>query len=163
MAEEMARICVYNALFFGNKQFSNLIIPWCTFTDPEIAHVGLYPSDIEARGLKASTFEKEFADNDRSRCEGSQYEEGFIRVYTKDGSNSGKILGCTIVGQNAGDLISEITVMMATDTGLKQASTIIHPYPTRADIIRRVGDAFYLKGFSVFSRRIIKGIFSLSA
>lgn len=69
-ADAMARIAVMNALFYGKLKFSKLIMPWCTFTDPEIAHVGLYPHDMEARGLAYDTYEKEFDDVDRAVCEG---------------------------------------------------------------------------------------------
>jgi pyruvate/2-oxoglutarate dehydrogenase complex dihydrolipoamide dehydrogenase (E3) component len=74
----MARICIKNSLFFGSDKFSSLIIPWCTFTDPEIAHVGLYAHDMEARSIPYDTYTKEFADIDRAKCESQ--ERGFVKV-----------------------------------------------------------------------------------
>ena len=74
----MARICIKNSLFFGSDKFSSLIIPWCTYTDPEIAHVGLYSHDMDARSIPYDTFMKEFSDNDRAKCEGN--EIGFVKV-----------------------------------------------------------------------------------
>jgi pyruvate/2-oxoglutarate dehydrogenase complex dihydrolipoamide dehydrogenase (E3) component len=76
----MARICIQNALFHGAVKFSSIVLPWCTFSQPEVAHVGAYARDLQARGVKFATFRKEFSDNDRSRCEGSEAEVGFVKV-----------------------------------------------------------------------------------
>mmetsp|Transcript_8578 Transcript_8578/g.38246 ORF Transcript_8578/g.38246 Transcript_8578/m.38246 type:complete len:703 (-) Transcript_8578:455-2563(-) len=135
VADFMARLVVRNALFFGKEKFSQLIIPWCTYTEPEIAHVGLYERDIAKKG-EVVTVQKNFADNDRAILEGET--EGFVRIHTLKGSD--KILGASIVGANAGDLISELTLAMNADYGLGSVASVIHPYPTRADAIRASGD-----------------------
>lgn len=74
----MARICIKNALFYGSSKMSSLILPWCTFTEPEVAHVGLYPHDMIEKNVKFETFRKDFKDMDRSICEGAT--QGFVKV-----------------------------------------------------------------------------------
>ena len=156
-ADWMARISVKNALFFGADKFSSLIIPWCTFTEPEIAHVGLYPQDMEARRIKYDTYTKHFSDNDRSVCEGTT--AGFVKIHVKAGKD--EILGATIVGNGAGDMISEVTTLMHGKMGLSKLSAVIHPYPTRADAIRQTGDDhFFRHGVSAFTRSLLKSMFA---
>lgn len=137
-ADFAARAVIQNALFFGRKKLSALNIPWCTYTDPEIAHVGLYERDAVARGLEVDTFVREFSDVDRAITEGD--DAGFVKIHTRRGSD--RILGATIVARSAGDLISEVSVAMAGGMGLAKLSSVIHPYPTQAEAIRQVGDAF---------------------
>ena len=158
-ADWMARIAIQNALFFGTGKFSSLIIPWCTFTEPEIAHVGLYPHDMEVRSIKFDTYIKHFSDNDRSICEGEEATLGFVKIHVKEGGD--EIVGCTIVGQGAGDMISEVTTLMHAKMGLRKLTAVIHPYPTRADAIRQIGDAhFAVHGVSPFTRGILARIFT---
>lgn len=136
-ADAAARLVVQNALFLGRKKHTELNIPWCTYTEPELAHVGL--SEKEARekhGDKIRVFRQDFADVDRSIVEGS--EEGFVKVVAL----KGKILGATIVGSGAGDLISEITLAMEGDVSLGTIGSAIHPYPTSAEAIRKIGDSY---------------------
>ncbi len=137
-ADAGARIAVENALFLGRKRVSSLNMPWCTYTDPEIAHVGLYEADAEARGIPTDTFRVEMADVDRAVVDGE--EMGFVKVMVKKGTD--RILGATIVATHAGELISEISVAMAAKAGLKTLSNVIHPYPTQAEAIKRVADAY---------------------
>jgi pyruvate/2-oxoglutarate dehydrogenase complex dihydrolipoamide dehydrogenase (E3) component len=110
----MARIAIKNSLFYGGDKFSSLIIPWCTFTEPEVAHVGLYPADMEEKGIAYDTLRKDFDDNDRNRTEGETV--GFVKIHVQRGTDV--ILGATIVGEAAGDMISEITVAMSNGMGL---------------------------------------------
>eukprot|EP00181_Compsopogon_caeruleus_P000307 CAMPEP_0184689220 /NCGR_PEP_ID=MMETSP0312-20130426/30535_1 /TAXON_ID=31354 /ORGANISM="Compsopogon coeruleus, Strain SAG 36.94" /LENGTH=774 /DNA_ID=CAMNT_0027146547 /DNA_START=629 /DNA_END=2954 /DNA_ORIENTATION=- len=139
VADFMARGAVRNALFFGNQKFSDLIIPWCTYTDPEIAHVGIYPSDAKKEGLNIDTYEKWFRDNDRAMTDGPT-TPGLVRIHVRQGSD--KIVGASIVGPHAGDLISEITLAMRAGVGLGTLASVIHPYPTYADAIRACGDQY---------------------
>ena len=76
VADFMARIVVRNAVAFGREKFSNLLIPWATYTDPEVAHVGLYETDLEARQIEYTTYSKEFEDVDRAVVDG--HTEGFV-------------------------------------------------------------------------------------
>jgi pyruvate/2-oxoglutarate dehydrogenase complex dihydrolipoamide dehydrogenase (E3) component len=138
MADFMARLVIRNALFFGRDSFSGLIIPWSTYTDPEVAHVGLYEKDLQERNQPYVTFSREFADVDRGIVDGET--EGFVKIHVKKGSD--QILGATIVGSHAGDMISEITVAMQSRMGLGKLASVIHPYPTAAEAIRQCGDAY---------------------
>jgi pyruvate/2-oxoglutarate dehydrogenase complex dihydrolipoamide dehydrogenase (E3) component len=138
MADFGARLVIRNALFFGRDKFSNLLIPWATYTDPEVAHVGLYEKDLHDRDLAFATFTREFSDVDRGIVDGET--EGFVKIHVKKGTD--QILGATIVGSHAGDMISEITVAMQGGMGLGKLANVIHPYPTAAEAIRQCGDAY---------------------
>jgi pyruvate/2-oxoglutarate dehydrogenase complex dihydrolipoamide dehydrogenase (E3) component len=138
MADFMARMVIRNALFFGRDKFSNFLIPWATYTDPEVAHVGLYEKDLQEKKIEFTTFIREFADVDRTILEGET--EGFVKIHVKKGTD--QILGATIAGSHAGDMISEITVAMQGGMGLGRLAAVIHPYPTAAEAIRQCGDAY---------------------
>jgi pyruvate/2-oxoglutarate dehydrogenase complex dihydrolipoamide dehydrogenase (E3) component len=137
-ADAMARIVIQNSLFFGRKKTSDLTIPWCTYTDPEIAHVGLSEREAEERGIEVNTFTQHFSGVDRAIADGE--ENGLLKVHLKAGSD--QILGATIVARHAGDIISELTVAMSQGVGLGKLSGVIHPYPTQAEAIRKAADAF---------------------
>ena len=138
MADFMARLVIRNALFFGRDKVSNLLIPWATYTEPEVAHVGLYEKDLEDRNMAYATFIREFSDVDRAIVDGEG--EGFVKIHVKKGTD--EIVGATIVGSHAGDMISEITVAMQSGMGLSKLASVIHPYPTVAEAIRQCGDAY---------------------
>jgi pyruvate/2-oxoglutarate dehydrogenase complex dihydrolipoamide dehydrogenase (E3) component len=129
---------VQNALFFGRKKMSDLKMPWCTYTDPEIAHVGLYAHDAEAKGIAIDTYTVSFEENDRAMADGEP--EGFVKVHTQKGTDT--ILGATIVARQAGDMINEITLAMVAGIGLKTISEVIHPYPTQGEAIARVAGLY---------------------
>ncbi|MCZ6671634.1 MAG: FAD-containing oxidoreductase, partial [Verrucomicrobia bacterium] len=138
MADFMARLVIRNSLFFGREKVSQLLVPWSTFTEPEVAHVGLYEKDLEARKIKYTTFAKNFEHLDRAILEGET--EGFVKIHVKKGSD--EILGATIVAPNAGDMISEIAVAIRSGMGLGALAGVIHPYPTIAESIRQIGDLY---------------------
>jgi pyruvate/2-oxoglutarate dehydrogenase complex dihydrolipoamide dehydrogenase (E3) component len=135
-ADFMARIVVQNALFLGRKRLSALTIPWCTYTDPELAHVGLGERDAEAQGLAIDTYVQPLAEVDRAVLDGET--EGFVKVHVRKGSDA--IVGATIVAKHAGEMLSEITLAMTAGKGLASIGATIHPYPTQADAVRRVAD-----------------------
>ena len=137
-ADAAARLVVQNALFPGRKRLSALTIPWCTYTDPEIAHVGMYERDARESGIEVDTFTRQFEEVDRAITDGE--EEGFVRIHVKKGT--GKILGGTIVARHAGEMISEITLAMVGKIGLNTIANVLHPYPTQAEAIKQVGDAY---------------------
>jgi pyruvate/2-oxoglutarate dehydrogenase complex dihydrolipoamide dehydrogenase (E3) component len=137
-ADASARIVIQNALFLGRKKLSALTIPWCTYTDPEIAHVGMYESDAMERGILVDTLIRSFREVDRAMVDGG--EEGFVKVHVKRGTD--KILGATIVARHAGEMINEISLAMVGGLGLKTIAQVIHPYPTQAEAIRQVADQF---------------------
>lgn len=137
-ADFMARKVIQNALFMGRAKASSLVIPWATYTSPEIAHVGMYPHDAKEQGIEIDTFTQEFADVDRAILEGD--DEGFVRVHVKKGTD--KIVGATVVASNAGDMIGELSLAMTCNIGLGTVANAIHPYPTQAEAIRKVGDQY---------------------
>ena len=138
MSDFGARLVIRNALFFGRDKFSDLLIPWATYTEPEVAHVGLYEKDLAERGIEFTTISRAFDDVDRAIVDGET--EGFVKIHVKQGKD--QILGATIVGSHAGDMISEITVAMQSGMGLGKLANVIHPYPTAAEAIRQCGDAY---------------------
>jgi len=137
-ADALARIAIQNALFFGRKKASDLVIPWCTYTSPEVAHVGIYPRDAEKEGVDLETFEVPMASVDRAILDGE--DEGFLRIFTKKGTDT--ILGATAVASHAGDLIGEISLAMTNGLGMGKIAATIHPYPTQAEVIKKAGDAW---------------------
>jgi pyruvate/2-oxoglutarate dehydrogenase complex dihydrolipoamide dehydrogenase (E3) component/uncharacterized membrane protein YdjX (TVP38/TMEM64 family) len=138
LADAAARLVIQNALFGGRKKFSSLIIPWCTYTDPEVAHVGLSLETAQKQGLQVQTFTKPLSEVDRAILDG--VEQGFVKIHVKAGTD--KILGATIVAPHAGEMISEITAVMLGKTGLSTLAAVIHPYPTQAEAIRQTGDLY---------------------
>jgi pyruvate/2-oxoglutarate dehydrogenase complex dihydrolipoamide dehydrogenase (E3) component len=137
-ADATARIVIQNALFSARRRFSTLTIPWCTYTDPEIAHVGIYERDAHEQGIEVDTFMREFADVDRAVLEGET--AGFVKIHVRKGADA--ILGATIVARHAGDMISELTLAIVAGVGLRTIAGVIHPYPTQAEAIRQAADAY---------------------
>lgn len=151
-ADFAARMVVQNALFYGRKKLRELTIPWCTYTMPEIAHVGLYPHEAEEQGVEIDTYEKAFSDVDRAITENAV--EGFVKIHTLKGKDS--MVGATIVGAQAGDLISEVSVAMAAGMGLGKLANVIHPYPTTAEAIRQCGDAYNRTRLTPFVKKLFR-------
>jgi len=137
-ADAMARIVIQNALFKGRAKASALHIPWCTYTAPEIAHVGLYEEEAKERGIPYRTFMQEFSEVDRAVLDGEA--DGFVKVLV--GPRGDQILGATIVADHAGDLISQLTLAMVGRLGLRTIAKTIYPYPTQAEAIKKIGDAY---------------------
>ncbi len=141
-ADAAARIVLKNTLFspfgIGKYKLSDLVMPWVTFTDPEIAHVGLYENEAQDQGIDISTIKVLFDDVDRALADGE--EEGFVKIHLKKGSD--QILGATIVARHAGEMISEITTAIVNKVGLGSMASVIHPYPTQADAIKRAADGY---------------------
>ena len=161
-ADFMARIVIQNALFavgpFGKKKASDLIIPWATYTSPEIAHVGMYPADAKEAGVEIDTYIQQLEHVDRAILEGT--DEGFVKIHTKKGTD--QIVGATIVAENAGDMISEIAVAMKNKVGLAGVGSTIHPYPTQAEAIRKLGDQFNKTKLTPFSEKLLKFLMKLN-
>jgi len=151
-ADFMARTVLRNALFLGRGAVSSLTIPWATYTTPELAHVGLTAKDAEEQGVEIDTFTQPFDGVDRAILDGET--EGFVRIHVKKGSD--KIVGATIVARHAGDLIGEISLAMTNGLGLGKIANSIHPYPTQAEAIRKVGDQYNRTKLTPF----VKGMFN---
>ena len=133
-----ARLVIQNALFLGRAKASALVVPRCTYTDPEVAHVGLTAEEAEARGQRVRTFVQELADVDRARLDGET--NGFVKAHVAQGTD--RILGATIVARHAGEMLPELTLALAHGVGLGRLARVIHTYPTQAEGIRKLGDAY---------------------
>lgn len=137
-ADALARIVIQNALFFGRAKTSALTIPWCTFTDPEIAHVGITADEARRRGIFLKTVAIDLSEVDRARLDGEA--EGILKLHLQSGSD--RILGATLVARHAGETISEITLAMVGGVGLNTVAKTIHPYPTQSEVIKKAADAY---------------------
>jgi pyruvate/2-oxoglutarate dehydrogenase complex dihydrolipoamide dehydrogenase (E3) component len=151
IAEAAAKIVIQNALFLKSKTYKSMIIPWCTYTDPEIAHVGMYEKDAQEKGIPVDTFVHYYEDVDRAILDGEDL--GLVKVHVKKGKD--KILGATIVARHAGEMISEFTLAMVAGKGLKTLANLIHPYPTQTDAIKRDCAQYYIQKFSPFLKKLL--------
>ena len=151
-ADFMARIVIQNALFKGRAKASSLIIPWATYTSPEIAHVGLYEREAKEKGIKVDTFTQELSKVDRAILDGET--EGFVRIHVRKGTD--EIVGATVVATHAGELIGELTLAMKGKLGLKTIGGTIHPYPTQAEAIRKTGDLYNRTRLTPFVKNLMK-------
>jgi pyruvate/2-oxoglutarate dehydrogenase complex dihydrolipoamide dehydrogenase (E3) component len=137
-ADASARIAVHNALALGHRRLSALTIPWCTYTDPEIAHVGLYVREARDRDIPVRTITIPMHDVHRAIADGE--ETGFVKIHLQERSD--RILGATIVARHAGEMINEITLAIVARIGLKTLARVIHAYPTQAEGIKKAADAY---------------------
>jgi pyruvate/2-oxoglutarate dehydrogenase complex dihydrolipoamide dehydrogenase (E3) component len=137
-ADAMARIVIANALFLARRKVTDLVIPWCTYTDPEVAHVGYYEKEARAAGFNVATITESLTDVDRAVLDGE--EEGFARVHYDN--KTGRILGGTLVARHAGEMINELTLAMVAKQSVSVLSSTIHSYPTQAEVWRKIGDGY---------------------
>jgi pyruvate/2-oxoglutarate dehydrogenase complex dihydrolipoamide dehydrogenase (E3) component len=155
-AEAASTIVLQNALFHRRKKLSLLSMPWCTYTDPEIAHVGMYETEAKRKGVNVSTFKIPFKDVDRAITDAD--ESGFIKIHTR----ADQILGATIVAAHAGEMINEITVAMTNGIGLKKLASVIHPYPTESEAIKHAAVSYYRTLLSPLLKKVLKKWFQLT-
>ena len=137
-ADALARILIANALFMGRQKTSTLVIPWCTYTDPEVAHVGMYEREARERGIEVLTLTVPLAEVDRALLDGEA--QGFARIHLRKGTD--KILGATVVARHAGEMINEFSLAITSGVGLSAIGKTIHPYPTQAEAIKKLADAY---------------------
>lgn len=157
-ADALARILIANALFKGRQKSSALTVPWCTYTDPEIAHVGLYAHEAEQQGIAVQTFTVPLSDVDRAVLDGET--EGFARVHLKKGSD--RILGATIVARHAGEMINELSLAITNGLGLSAIGRTIHPYPTQAEAIKKIADAYNRTRLTPLLKKVLSAWLSWS-
>ncbi len=157
-ADAAARIVIQNTLFGGKKKLSALTMPWCTYTDPEIAHVGMYERDAKEKGIEITTFVRELKEVDRAITDGE--EEGFVKIHVQKGKD--KILGATIVARHAGEMISELTLAIVANVGLGKIAQAIHPYPTQAEVIKQAADAYNRTRLTPFVKKLFTAWLSWS-
>jgi len=138
VADAQARLVIQNALFFGRARASALTVPWCTYTSPEVAHVGLSARDARGRGFEVDTLTVPLAENDRAILDGE--EEGFLRVHLRHGSDT--ILGATLVAEHAGDMLGELCLAITQGIGLGSIASVVHPYPTQGEVLKKAADTW---------------------
>lgn len=139
-ADAQAREVLRHAFFYGvgSTDADDLVIPWCTYTSPEVAHVGMYEEEAEEAGHEVETIRVDLAEVDRAVLEDET--DGFLKIHLPKGSD--EILGATIVAADAGDLVAEICLAMTHGIGLGKIAGTIHPYPTRAEILKKAADEY---------------------
>ena len=150
-ADFQARQVLANALFFGRGRASKLLVPWCTYTTPEIAHVGMTWDDATRQGVPAEQIMVPFHEVDRAILDGES--AGFLKVILARGSD--RILGITIVASHAGDLIGEAVVAMTNGLGLGAIGRAMHPYPTQAEAFRKAADQWRRGKLTPVVRRLL--------
>ncbi len=160
-ADAMAQIVIQNALFphplgLGKASVEHLIMPWATFTEPEVAHVGMYEKDAKEKGLEVETYTFKLDEVDRAILDGE--EEGFARIHIQKGTD--KVLGATIVAAHAGDMIGEFSVLMKAGAGAGTLAATIHPYPTQAEVNKKVVNLWRKAHFTDKTKRILKWLFA---
>jgi len=137
-ADAAAKLVVQNALFFGRKKLSDLVMPWCTYTDPEIAHVGMYEHDAREAGIGIDTYQAPLTSANRAVTDG--HEEGFVKIHCREGKD--EIVGGTIVAPNAGDLVTQLTLAIRHGIGLGGFTDVVYPYPTLGEAIKRASGEY---------------------
>ncbi len=137
-ADAQARIVIRNALFMGRARADRLLVPWCTYTHPEVAHVGATKRELAAAQTPHDVLRVNFADLDRGRTDDAG--EGYAEVLVQRGSD--RLLGATIVGRDAGEQLAPLLVMMNAGLGLGALGSLVLPYPTRSEYLRRLADAW---------------------
>jgi pyruvate/2-oxoglutarate dehydrogenase complex dihydrolipoamide dehydrogenase (E3) component len=156
VADATARIVIQNALFFGRRKASALTIPWCTYTDPQVAHVGLSADDAQRRRPHVQTISVPLSDVDRAVLDDE--EQGFVRVH----HSRGRLLGCTIVATHAGEMIGQAGAIIAGGATLNDFSSAIYPYPTQVEALRKAGDAYRRTRLTPAVRRTFERYFRLT-
>lgn len=153
-ADFAARAVIRNTLFsfLPKSKLSSLVVPWCTYTEPEVAHVGLSEHAANEKGVAVDTYTVQMADVDRAILEGE--DTGFLKVHCAQGSD--KILGATMVSSHAGESIGEIVLAMNKGIGLGTIANVIHPYPTQAEAIRKAGDLYNKTRLTPLVARLFK-------
>ncbi len=138
-ADASARLVIRNALFFGRGKVSSLVIPRCTYTDPEVASLGLTRLSAGEQGIELDSYTRRLADVDRAMADGEA--DGFVTVHVHKGTD--RIAGATVVASHAGEMIGELTLAMGRKIGLGALAGVIHSYPTQAEAIKQTADAYY--------------------
>jgi pyruvate/2-oxoglutarate dehydrogenase complex dihydrolipoamide dehydrogenase (E3) component len=161
-ADAAARIVIKNTLFspfgLGRSKLSSLVMPWVTYTDPEIAHVGISEQEAQKLGIEVTTIKIPFSSVDRAIADGEEF--GFLKIHHKKGSD--EILGATIVARHAGEMISEVTTAIVGKLGLSKLSGVIHPYPTQAEAIKKAADSYRRTLLTSNTKRLLGFLTKLS-
>ena len=154
-AEHTAKIATTNALLKFPQKIDLKHLPWVTFTDPELAHVGATETELKEKGTKYKAYRFPYTKIDRAAAEAET--TGWIRIYAKP--FSGKILGADVLGVSAGEVISEYAIAMRNGLSLRQIADTIHPYPTSGLGARRAADQWYIQSQKPWMIKLIQKVF----
>ncbi len=161
-ADAAARIVIKNTLFspfgIGKSKLSSLVMPWVTYTEPEIAQVGLSAVAAQQQQIEFETIEIPMSTVDRAITDGET--EGFLKIIHRRGKD--EILGATIVASHAGEIISELTTAMVNKIGLSKLSSVIHPYPTQVEAIKKAADTYRRTLLTPLSKKLLGVLTKLS-
>ena len=152
-ADAMSRLVLRNALFFGRQKASALVIPWVTYTDPELAHVGVTQADVAESGGRLATITIDLSEVDRAVVD--DRTDGFVRVHHE----GGRLRGCTIVAPHAGEMIAEAVFALTHGGTLGDLASTVHPYPTQTEALRKAGDAYRRQSLTPRVRRWLERYF----
>ncbi|MBI1992332.1 MAG: mercuric reductase [Candidatus Omnitrophica bacterium] len=156
-ANALGRMAMINALFWGRNRMSRLVVPWCTYTAPEIAHVGLYERQAKERGIPVTTLTAPLSENDRAILDGET--AGFVRVHLTRGTD--RILGATVVAAHAGDLLTYFTLAMTGKRGLASLAGAIYPYPTQSEVIKKLANLHRASALKPWVKRLLSTLLAL--
>jgi pyruvate/2-oxoglutarate dehydrogenase complex dihydrolipoamide dehydrogenase (E3) component len=156
-ADATARVVIQNALFFGRARASALVIPWCTYTDPEVAHVGWYADAARRQGHQVETITIPLDEVDRAVVD--EESDGFVRIH----HTRGRMLGCTVVSSRAGEMIGLAVSALLRGGRLSEFGSTIHPYPTQTSAFRAAGDAYNRSRLTPRIRALLQWYFRLLA
>jgi pyruvate/2-oxoglutarate dehydrogenase complex dihydrolipoamide dehydrogenase (E3) component len=154
-ADATARIVIQNALFFGRARASALVIPWCTYTDPEVAHVGWYADAARRQGYQVETITIPLDEVDRAVVD--EERDGFVRIHHA----GGRMLGCTVVSSRAGEMIGLPTFALMRGASVNDFGSTIYPYPTHTNAFRAAGDAYRRSRLTPRIRALLQRYFRL--
>ena len=158
MAAYQAGIIIRNMLFRLPAKVDYSAVPWVTYTDPELAHVGMSEADAKEAGRDVRVLTWSFEENDRARAE--KRTEGLIKVITE---KNGRILGAGIVGLHAGELIQPWILAISQKMKIGSMASIIAPYPTLAEVNKRIAGSFYTdKLFSAGTKKLVRFLMRFS-
>ncbi len=152
VADAHARVVIRNALFHSRARVDRLVIPWCTFTRPELARAGATSRELERAGRAYDRYRIGFGELDRGRTDDAT--DGYAEVLTAKGTD--RIIGTTIVGKDAGEQIAPVVLMMVRGIGLRELSALVVTYPTRSEYLRRLADAYSRTRLTPRVARILK-------
>jgi len=155
MCEHMAKVATANALIKVPMKIDSKHVPWVTYTEPELGHVGATEKELKEKGIKFEVYRFPFSKIDRAITDSAT--TGMIQVYAKKWT--GKILGASILGAHAGEMISQYALAMRNGVSLRDFSDTIHPYPSYGLGARRAADQWYIKNQSETLIKWIKRIF----
>ncbi|MBL4801413.1 MAG: mercuric reductase [Emcibacter sp.] len=151
-ADAMAKVVIQNALFFGRKKVSGLVMPWATYCFPEIAHVGMTAAEAAEQGEGIITLTAQMSEVDRAILE--EETKGFARVYVT--RKSGRIRGATMVSSHAGESITQMALAITSGLKISAVGATIHPYPTQAEIWKKLANLYLKQSFTPAIARIFR-------